>query len=104
MTTTIDPRLEQVRAVLLQSVSEKYQALIEVINKIPLQPEFRANCFLNINQGYLWAKEGISILNFNFDAPTAPAAEAVPEEAARMASESIAKEETATAPTQEDAA
>ncbi len=63
----LDPRLIQTRQVLLQSVIEKYQALVEVINKIPMQQDIKAEAIRNINSGYLWAKEGISSVTFNFE-------------------------------------
>ena len=68
----VDARLLQVREVLLQTVSEKYQALVETINKIPMAI-FKDEAIRQINSGFLWAKEGISTVNFNFDEPVTQA-------------------------------
>ncbi len=74
----IDPQLTQMREVILQTVAEKYQALVEVINKIPMQQEIKVEAIRFINSGYLWAKEGVSLVTFNFDkekvAPPEPVA------------------------------
>ena len=70
MTNQIDPRLIQMQQVLLQTISDKYQALVETINKIPMQQDFKVSAITNINQGFLWAKEGIPTVNFNFEPPT----------------------------------
>ncbi len=73
--TQIDPRIIQIREVLLQNVSEKYQALVETINKIGLHQEFKAEAIRQINSGFLWAKEGISILSVTFEEPIKDSAE-----------------------------
>ena len=67
--TQIDPRFAQMREVLLQTVFEKYFALIEVINKTPIQQELKLDAIRFINAGYLFAKEGVLTVVFNFDAP-----------------------------------
>jgi hypothetical protein len=65
----IDPRLVQMRQVLLQSLAEKYHVLVDTITKIPMAQEFKSHAIFNINQGFMWAKEAITLIVFNFDKP-----------------------------------
>jgi hypothetical protein len=82
MTNQNDQRLIQMRQVLLQTVTEKYQSFLDTIQKIPFQQDFKIEAIRNINQGYLWLKEGSHTINFNFEEPkpTEPLIEEVKEE------------------------
>jgi hypothetical protein len=72
-TNEVDERILQLRQVLLQTVVDKYKALIETIDKITYPQDYKTNAIYNINQGFLWAKEGIGSVTFNFE-PLAEAA------------------------------
>lgn len=54
----------------LESFNQLYTVLINYLNNLPLHPLLKQHCFLNLDQGANWARQGISVMAF--PTPTPP--------------------------------
>lgn len=63
----VDPRLEHTKELIFKSFVEKYAPLIDLIQTLAINPACKGNAIMNINQGFLWVKEGIGSLMIKFE-------------------------------------
>lgn len=63
----------QTRLVLQQAFSSLYKNLTDFVQRLNMVPNIKSFAIMNLDQGAMWMREGISTMQFNFQ-PTPPAA------------------------------
>lgn len=56
---------QNTRIALNQAFAKFYNDLTGFLNRLNLNPSLKSFCFMNLDQGAMWAREAISILQFN---------------------------------------
>lgn len=66
MTNTVQQQNDaELRIALLQSFAQFYTNLTGFLNKLNLHPNLKSYAIQNLDQGAMWAREAISILQFS---------------------------------------
>ncbi len=82
---------EQTRAALLQGFSSLYNNLTDYVGRLGMPNNIKLWCIMNLDQGAMWAREGIAAMQFNFQSQP-PATPPVPPQESKPQDEK--KEET----------
>lgn len=70
---------QQMREAFHQSYIKFYSDMISFLNRLPLNPQIKAYCFMNFDQGSMWAREAIANIQFE-TSPVPPVIEEIKSE------------------------
>lgn len=69
-------KMNAVKVNLHNSLNKVYTQLTSFINTLPINPQLLSCAMMNLDQGYMWAREGINTLQFKVEevppTPTSP--------------------------------
>lgn len=87
------PDADEMRKVLFGTLTDVYAALMGVMNKLPLHQQIKQNAITRMDEGLLWAREGISMINFA--PPSNPIEAPAPEGGLEPTPENVAVQDAA---------